>query len=78
MDVLRENIGLLQLPYEDEYLNEFNLPFRKKSRREQLKDFLDRHKDPINKIGTGLFGIGALTLAHKMYKQDKAKKKAKL
>lgn len=35
MDVLRENIGLLQLPYEDEYLNEFTLPWNKRKKQQQ-------------------------------------------
>ena len=44
MDVLRESIGLLQLPYEDEYyydeetINEFTLPWNKrKKQRNALK-----------------------------------------
>ena len=58
MDVLRENIGLLQLPYEDEDLNEGFLGFgKKKSRWQRFKDMVKRNK---GKIGAGLLGAGAL------------------
>jgi len=63
MDVLRENIGLLQLPYEDEYyydeedINEGFLGFgKKKSRWQRFKDAIKNNK---GKIAVGALGLGA-------------------
>ena len=86
MDVLRENIGLLQLPYEDEYyydeedINEGFLGFgKKKSRWQRFKDAIGRNK---GKIAAGALGLGAAawtgnSLSNYGNKYDDFKKSAK-
>jgi len=69
MDVLRENIGLLQLPYEDEYyydeedINEGFLGFgKKKSRWQRFKDAINRNPKRTA-LAIGLLGgtLGGFT-----------------
>ena len=76
MDVLRENIGLLQLPYENEYyydeetINEFTLPWQKKSRWQRFKDAI-KSQNGRNLVGALALGssIGLHYYASKQ--QDK-------
>ena len=54
-DILREQcIGLI--PNQEEYINEFSLPWKKKSRWERFKSFVGRNK---GKIAAGVAGLGA-------------------
>lgn len=80
MDILRENIGLLQLPqdnyyYEDEdNINEGFLGFgKKKSRWQRFKDAIGRNKLKIA-AGAALLGAGAWT-GRSRYNYNKAVEK---
>ena len=79
MDVLRENIGLLQLPYEDDYyydeedINEGFLGFgKKKSRWQRFKDAINRNPKKAA-LGMVLLGgaLGASGASRLKYNQMK-------